>query len=150
MKKPSKDAFAIIGGAIAGAVAGKVIVKNIPLDNDIIKALIPIGAGLMLSGQKSALLKGVGYGMAASGGLTLIDALAPGIVSGPDLEEEIFLGGPDDDDEEFRSLNGPADQSILSGPADQSILSGPSDEDAIMQQAAESIGASFALEDDED
>lgn len=146
MKKPSKDAISVIAGAIGGAVAGKMLIKFIPVEQPLIKALIPIGTGLMLAGQKSPMIKGVGYGMAAAGGLTLVDALMPGMLGAPNIDEEIFLGEADDELGEYEEINGPADQSVLAGPADQSVLAGDFDS----MNNAEMIAASFQLEDDED
>lgn len=149
MKKPSKDAFSTIAGAIAGAVVGKMAVKMIPIENGLIKALIPIGAGLFLSGNKNPMIKGLGYGMAASGGLTLVDALAPGMLGAP-IDEEIFLGEVEELGE-YEEINDPADQSLLSDPADQSLLSEPADQSILSSpgaynEAAEQIASAFDME----
>jgi len=143
MKKPGKDAFMLIAGAVGGAVVGKMAIRMIPIENGLIKSLIPIAAGLMLSGNKSAVIKGAGLGMAAAGGLTLVEALAPGMLGAPDFDETIFLGEAEEIGE-YEELNAPADQSILSAPADQSILSAPEDMDEM--NAAQTISASFEME----
>jgi len=156
MKKPGKDAITTIIGAIGGAVVGKMAVRMIPIENKMIKAFIPIAAGLFLSSNKSAMIKGAGLGMAAAGGLTLVDALAPGMLGAP-LEEDIFLSEAEEEingyyDEDGNFIAAPADQSILSAPADQSILSAPADQsilsgnDDAEMNAAEIIAASFEME----
>lgn len=124
--KPQKGAIETMLGVVAGAIAGKVLINKIPVENEMLKALIPVGAGFFLTGQKQPLMKGLGYGMMATGGMTLASSLVPGIseavaepVSAPEDMEEIFMG---EDDE--LAIEGPANQSILAGPANQSILSG--------------------------
>lgn len=166
MKKPGKDAMTTILGVVGGAVVGKMVIKMIPLENQMIKAFIPIAAGVMLAGNKSAIIKGAGLGMAAAGGLSLIEALAPGMLGAPG-DEEIFLNGIEDEingyyDEDGNFINAPdddlflsepADQSIMSEPADQSIMSEPADQsimsgydDYSEMNAAEIISASFDME----
>ena len=125
--KPQKGALETMLGVVAGAVAGKIIMNKLPVENEMVKALIPVGAGFFLTSQKQPLMKGLGYGMIGSGGISLAGALVPGIseavsepVNAPEDMEEIFMG----EDEEPEMLNAPANQSILSAPANQSILSG--------------------------
>jgi len=134
MKKPKKGALMTAVGVIGGAIAGKMVMKLIPLDDERIKAAIPLVAGFFAAGQKNDVIKGAGFGMMAVGGMSLASAFIPQIgeaisepLGAPTLEDDevIFLNGVDDDDQDY--LNAPADQSILSAPADQSILSGAMD-----------------------
>jgi hypothetical protein len=130
MKKPKKGALMTAVGVIGGAIAGKMAMNLIPVDDDRIKAAIPLVAGFFLAGQKNDIAKGAGYGMMATGGMSLAAAFIPQIgeaigepIGAPTLEDDetIFLNGAEED--ENYMINAPADQSILSSPADQSILS---------------------------
>lgn len=154
MKKPGKDAIMTVLGAVGGAIVGKTAMKLIPIENEVVKAFIPVAAGVMLAGNKNAIIKGAGYGMAAVGGLEAVKAFVPNFLSAP-VDEEIFLSDPEEEingyyDEEgnfiseYEEINAPADQSILSAPADQSILSAPSDDGEL--SAAEIISASLNME----
>lgn len=131
MKKPKKGALMTAVGVIGGAIAGKMVMNFVPVDDDRIKAAIPLVAGFFLSGQKNEIAKGAGYGMMATGGMSLAAAFIPQIgeaigepIGAPTLEDDetIFLNGAEEIDSEYL-ISSPADQSILSSPADQSILS---------------------------
>ena len=107
--------------------------KFVPLEDERIKAAVPLLAGFFAAGNKNEVIKGAGYGMMAVGGMSLAAAFIPQIgevISEPigattlEDDEVIFLNGVDEDD---MYLNAPADQSIMSAPADQSILSGGMD-----------------------
>lgn len=110
----------VAAGAVAAGFVGRLI-QNFNLPQPV-AAAAPIVLGVVLSGQKNALVKGAGFGMIAKGSNDLVGALIPAAVSAPDVDDSIFMNGADDD---FLGL--PADQSILSLPADQSILSGNDD-----------------------
>lgn len=122
-KLPMQEVLGVIAGAVAANLVAKAVDKAMPTGSPVIKALIPVAAGVFLATQKNALVKGAGFGMVAKGGSSLVDAFLPNMGA----IDDIFTMTGDDD---FLSL--PADQSILSLPADQSILSGM-DEDGIMQ-----------------
>jgi hypothetical protein len=109
MKFPVQEAAGIVAGSIAAGFVVKLINDKLPNVPAVVKSLIPIGAGLFLSGQKNTIVKMAGLGMISTGGLNLAKAFVPGIGSMDDL------------------LGAPADQSILSLPADQSILAGDDD-----------------------
>jgi len=111
MKLPINEALGVIAGAVAAGIVSKLINDNAPTMQPQLKALIPIGAGILLAGNKNTILKGVGYGMVGKGGSDLAASLLPGSITGVD---DVFLSSP-------------ADQSILSAPMDQSILSGGDD-----------------------
>ena len=112
MKLPINEVLGVVAGSVAAGFVTKIINDKLPNLNDAIKALIPIGAGVILAGNKNAIIKGAGFGMVAKGGADLAKSLLPNNIGGVD---DIFLSSP-------------ADQSILSSPADQSILSGHYDE----------------------
>jgi hypothetical protein len=114
-KLPIQEALGVVAGAIAAGLVSKTIDTALPDTKASIKALIPIAAGIFLAGMKSPIVKGAGFGMIAKGGSALVDAVAPGIITGVD---DFSISAMDS-----YYLNAPADQSILSGPADQSILS---------------------------
>jgi hypothetical protein len=108
MKFPVQEAAGIIAGSLAAGFVSKLINDKLPNVPSIVRALIPVGAGLFLAGQKNAIAKNAGLGMIAAGGTSLAKAFIPGIGAGVD---DLFLSEP-------------ADMSILSLPADQSILAG--------------------------
>lgn len=111
IKFPIQEAAGIIAGSVAAGFVAKFISEKMPNTPKGLKALIPIGAGLFLAGQKNTIVKNAGMGMIAKGGADLASLFVPGI------------GAAMDD-----LLSGPADQSILSlpmgDPADMSIISG--------------------------
>jgi len=110
MKLPINEVLGVVAGAVAAGFVSKLVNDKMPNTPGYIKALIPIGAGIFLTGNKNTMLKGVGFGMVAKGGAELASTLIPGIGN----IDEVFLSAP-------------ADQSILSLPADQSVLSGNDD-----------------------
>jgi len=110
MKLPINEVLGVVAGAVAAGFVSKLVNDKLPNTNSTIKALIPIGAGIFLTGNKNTMLKGVGFGMVAKGGAELAASLIPGIGN----IDEVFLSAP-------------ADQSILSLPADMSVLSGDDD-----------------------
>jgi len=109
IKFPVQEAAGIVAGSIAAGFVVKLINDKLPNVPAVVKSLIPIGAGLFLSGQKNTIVKMAGLGMISTGGLNLAKAFIPGIGSMDDL------------------LGAPADQSILSLPADMSIMAGDDD-----------------------
>ena len=117
------DVAGILVGAVASRFVVKALNKAMPTASPMVKALVPVGAGVFLATQKNSLIKSAGFGMIGSGGVELANAIIPGI--GAPTVPDVFMDGPDDmdDDTDTLFLNGPADQSILAGPADQSILS---------------------------
>jgi len=124
MKFPVQEAAGIVAGSIAAGFVVKLINDKLPNVPAVVKSLIPIGAGLFLSGQKNTIVKMAGLGMISTGGLNLAKAFIPGIGSMDDL------------------LGAPADQSILSLPADMSIMAG---EDLLAGD--EFVGTDFVGED---
>jgi hypothetical protein len=124
MKFPVQEAAGIVAGSIAAGFVVKLINDKLPNVPAVVKSLIPIGAGLFLSGQKNTIVKMAGLGMISTGGLNLAKAFVPGIGAMDDL------------------LGAPADQSILSLPADQSILAGDD-----LLAGDEFVGEDFVAED---
>jgi len=110
MKLPINEVLGVVAGAVAAGFVSKLVNDKMPNTPGYIKALIPIGAGIFLTCNKNAIIKGAGFGMVAKGGAELASTLIPGIGN----VDEIFLSAP-------------ADQSILSLPADMSVLSGNDD-----------------------
>ena len=110
MKLPINEVLGVVAGAVAAGFVSKLVNDKMPNTPGYIKALIPIGAGIFLTGNKNAIIKGAGFGMVAKGGAELAGTLIPGIGN----IDEVFLSAP-------------ADQSILSLPADMSVLSGDDD-----------------------
>jgi hypothetical protein len=140
-KLPMQEVLGVIAGAVAANLVAKAVDKAMPTGSPVIKALIPVAAGVFLATQKNALVKGAGFGMVAKGGSSLVDAFLPNMGQ----IDDIFSMTGDDD---FLSL--PADQSILSLPADQSILSGNDMMDGMdegIQQDELSILSGYDMED---
>jgi hypothetical protein len=115
-KLPIQEALGVVAGAIAAGIVSKAVNSALPNVPNVVKALIPVGAGIFLAGMKSPIVKGAGFGMIAKGGSSLVEVFLPNAMGA--VEDLFSVSGSDD-----FMLNGPADQSILSGPADQSILS---------------------------
>lgn len=107
-KLPIQEAAGIIAGSLAAGFVSKLINDKMPTAPKAVKALIPVGAGILLSANKNVIIKNAGLGMIAKGGADLASAFIPGIGA----LDDIFVSDP-------------ADQSILSLPADQSVLSAP-------------------------
>jgi hypothetical protein len=140
-KLPLQEVLGVIAGAVAANLVSKAVDKAMPTGSPVVKALIPVAAGVFLATQKNALVKGAGFGMVAKGGSSLVDAFLPNMGA----IDDIFSMTGDDD---FLSL--PADQSILSLPADQSILSGNDMMDGMdegIQQDELSILSGYDMED---
>jgi hypothetical protein len=110
MKLPINEILGVVGGAVAATYVKSLVVKNLPDLKPTIQSLIPIGVGIFLAGNKSPILRGVGFGMVGKGGADLAAAFLPGVGN----VDDIFMSSP-------------ADQSILSLPADMSVLSGDDD-----------------------
>jgi hypothetical protein len=122
-KTPINEILGIIAGAVAAGQVKKIITNfNLP-GGPMIGSAAPIVLGFILSGQKSEIIRGLGFGMIAKGGSDLATEFLPGIGNIDDNIEEIFIN---ESNEDFL-LNEPADMSILSEPADMSILSGTDD-----------------------
>jgi len=137
-KLPIQEVLGVIAGAVAANLVSKAVDKAMPTGSPVIKALIPVAAGVFLATQKNALVKGAGFGMVAKGGSSLVDAFLPNMGA---IDDVFSMTGDDD----FLSL--PADQSILSLPADQSILSGMDGMDEGIQQDEMSILSGYDMED---
>ena len=137
-KLPVTQVLGVVAGSIAAGLVTKMVSKFLPTASPMIKALVPVGAGVFLAMNKNEIVKGAGFGMVAAGGTSLVEAIMPGMLTGPEVDE-YFLGEADD------FMSAPADQSVLSGPADQSVLSGM-DED-FMNGEEEMMGAYNSMED---
>lgn len=125
-KLPIQEAAGIIAGSLAAGFVSKMINDKMPNAPKAVKALIPVGAGILLSANKNVIIKNAGLGMIAKGGADLAAAFIPGIGA----LDDIFVSEP-------------ADQSVLSLPADQSLLSAPE----IIEGAEEYVGEEYVSED---
>jgi len=113
MKRSSKSKFNVMefAATIGGAVVGKVVSAKLPIQNNLIKNLVPVAVGAFLVANKNRTLSAVGTGMIAAGGAGLVSSLVPGIsglmvpvVNGIDPlaldgvgaeDEPLFLSGDD-------------------------------------------------------
>jgi hypothetical protein len=133
MKLPLNEVLGVVAGSVAAGFVTKIVNDKLPNLSDALKALIPIGAGVILAGNKNAIIKGAGFGMVAKGGADLARTLLPNTIGGVD---DIFLSSP-------------ADQSILSSPADQSILSGDFDMNGDFDMIGDDMNGDFEMNGDD-
>lgn len=117
------EALGIIGGAIGAKVVTSFVKKQFPTLPPIVSGLVPVAGGVLLAGQKNAILRGAGYGMIGAGGAALAEAFIPGI-GAPD-DNVLFLGEPDDEDD---GVSYPASMSVLGEPANMTVLAGSEEE----------------------
>ena len=82
-------------GLVGGAVAARKVGAVVPVQNETVKKAIPVVLGLVLSGQRGELIKGLGDGMIAQGGADLLGSFVPGI-SG--ISEDVLMGSTDFED----------------------------------------------------
>jgi len=104
---------------LGAAVASKVVNINLPVVPEKLRPALPILLGFFLAGRDGALMKGLGAGMIAFGGVKLVGQLAPGLgigagegISEYSIEgaEDYALAGPDDE-----SLSGYSSSYALAG-----------------------------------
>lgn len=132
-KLPVQEALGVVAGAIAAGFVSKFVNDKLTTIPAPVRAIIPVGAGIFLAGNKNTIVKGIGFGMIAKGGSDLAKALLPGAIGG--LDQDIFVAGP-------------ADLSVLSGPADLSVLSGSTAEPYLGEEISEDmISEEFISED---
>jgi len=81
MKRGSKSKFNVMefAATIGGAVIGKVVTAKLPIQNNLIKNLVPVAIGAFLVANKNKTLAAAGTGMIAAGGAGLVSSLVPGI-----------------------------------------------------------------------
>lgn len=82
-------------GLVGGAVAARSVGAVIPVENPTIKKAIPVVLGLVLSGQRGELIKGLGDGMIAQAGADLLGSFVPGIAG---ISEDVLMGSTDFED----------------------------------------------------
>lgn len=113
MKRSTKSKFNFIefAATIGGAVIGKVVTAKLPIQNNLIKNLVPVALGAFLVTNKNKTIAAAGTGMIAAGGAGLVSSMVPGIsglmvpvVNGIDPlaldgvgaeDEALFLSGQD-------------------------------------------------------
>lgn len=66
-------------GLVGGAVAADKVAQFVPGENQFIKKGVPLVAGLLLSTNRNSIVAGLGDGMIAAAGASLISGLIPGI-----------------------------------------------------------------------
>lgn len=69
----------IAGLTIGGIAASKVANMNVSFLPEKVKPLLPVVVGFFLAKNKSSMLKAVGAGMIAVGGMKAVGAFAPGL-----------------------------------------------------------------------
>jgi hypothetical protein len=111
-KLPINEALGVVAGAVAAGFVTKLVNDKLTMIPAPVRAVIPVGLGIFLAGNKKTIIKGIGFGMIAKGGSDLAKALLPGTIGA--LDQDIFVSGP-------------ADLSVLSGPASLDVLSGADD-----------------------
>lgn len=85
--------------AVGGAIVGSMLANKLPVDNRI-KAIIPIVAGIILSGskfgRKSSMVQAVSAGLVTIGGVSLVRNLVPSLpmLAGEEIYAPNLLGAP--------------------------------------------------------
>jgi len=80
-----------IGALGLGGVGASMVVKKTPLaeQSAIVRGIVPIGIGVILSGMSGELVKNIGRGMIAGGSAALIQENIPG------LSDDVLMNGVD-------------------------------------------------------
>lgn len=91
MKMLKKFDFMQFAGNVAGAIAGKVVVSKLPIQNNYVKSAVPVVLGALLMSNKNKMIAAAGTGMVAVGGAQLVSNFVPGL-SGFMGETTDFLG----------------------------------------------------------
>jgi hypothetical protein len=100
--------FMSIGGNIVGAIASKILVSKLPIQNNLIKSVAPIALGVFLSSNKNSFIKNAGLGMIAVGGSEVVKTLIPGLAGLTGASGDVLSG------DDFPMLEG-ASGDVLSG-----------------------------------
>jgi len=101
MKRSSKSKFNVMefAATIGGAVVGKVVSAKLPIQNNLIKNLVPVAVGAFLVANKNKTLSAVGTGMIPGiSGLMVpvVNGIDPLALDGVGAEDEpLFLSGDD-------------------------------------------------------
>ena len=125
MKKMfGKFDFMAFTGNVAGAIAAKVVVSKLPIQNNYIKSAAPIVLGAFLMSNKNKMIAAAGTGMVAVGGAQLVSSFIPGISGMLGLGENDFLGAAAGDVlEGFDDISGLDDMDMI-GEAAGNVLDG--------------------------
>lgn len=140
VKKPSmmntlKDGAGVVGGVI-GASA---IAKMFPIANPKIKAIVPIGLGIILSMTKfgrKGVMKNVALGSVAIGALSLVKQLAPSL---PLMGDEYMGYTPELSAEERALLGIPYNGEPVDGDMEGDELTGDVDGDEYAGESLEGM-----------
>ena len=111
MKMNLKNAFSTTVPVVGGAIAAK-FAKNLSgkfIQNEQLKAALPLVLGIMLTRQSNASMKHLGYGMIAVGGADLAGTFIPAIKGIEDMD----LSGLFGDDINGRVLNDELNDQVL-------------------------------------
>lgn len=84
------------GALVAGGVASNLVAKNIPIQNDQLKKVIPIALGAYLLTNRNPMIKNLGAGMVAVQGAAVAKGFVPGLAGvGEDVmvSEDVLLAG---------------------------------------------------------
>jgi len=81
-------------GNVAGAIAAKVVVSKLPIQNNYIKSAVPVLLGAFLMSNKNKMISAAGTGMIAVGGAQLVSSFVPGIAGILGMDDMNFLGAP--------------------------------------------------------
>lgn len=90
IKKAAGKAVPLVAGAIGAKLAKNVSGKFI--QNDKLRAAVPLVLGIVLAGSKSATMQGIGSGMIAVGGADLVGSFIPGLAGLEDMDLSGIFG----------------------------------------------------------
>lgn len=81
MKRSTKSKFNVMefAATIGGAVVGKIVTAKLPIQNNLIKNLVPVAVGAFLVTNKNKTISALGTGMIAAGGAGLVSTMVPNI-----------------------------------------------------------------------
>lgn len=77
--KKSKFDFMMFAGSVGGAIVARIVTSKLPIQNAMVKNLVPVGLGAFLMNNKNSMLQAAGSGMVAVGGAGLVTSFIPGI-----------------------------------------------------------------------
>ena len=67
------------GALVAGGVASNVVAKNIPIQNEQLKKVLPVALGAFLLTNKNPMVRNLGAGMVAVQGTAIAKGFVPGL-----------------------------------------------------------------------
>ena len=99
-----KRTAGLVGGATAAGYVSNNLLAN---QNPMLAKAAPIVAGIFLSAQRDALVSGLGDGMIANAGASLLSGVIPGVAQDVLMGEDVLMGNPSDSTFKGATAEGP-------------------------------------------